>query len=897
MKCTEDLYRNDPIANDEFSEEIKNLNDEIFKLNNGSISIMNEEEKKTEMKKEAEVDACSLHPSEMRDLFSYEQVKEGSEEHNPNCRGGDMEDDNDRVGEVDKTSNNNSDRNGEVDKASNNNCDRNGEVDKASNNNRDRNGEVDKASNNNSDRNDEVDSCFSPQGRRDLLPIQSNEVSKMDKSKNEENSESNILQDTLENNYEHVQVNILNFDLTEEDSNAREERNEDKPEDSKMKLKIENLLKLIGLLKAQINQKDHEIYKMELDFKLKKEQHEKNELTLNDILTENESCSENTEGGGGGGGDFLIRKMKSILISQNEEIISLNEELKKKSKELFYLNEENMTKNEKLAELKKEIEQNYMHLKEYKNMNNEIEVNANNKMYRVENCLNLTNKKLMKNDIYIKENKLNMEKQKRVIKELYNQLNKKEEQINELRSIIESIELNNSRDIIKYKQNNTDLINRLSLNNSLMNSQKIEIENMHMNYKQLEEELKNKDNELKKLHKGLLAKDEENRKMLHDMNRLKFDMEIKNIDVANIKQKINHIKKECAILLKKQKDRFTSVINEIYKEKDEIIKNHLDEFSKLNAHYNEALVSNENVKNEVNILKDELLKKSCEMEKLQDKLLDYESKLLVYENNNEIKILKKNEDHLRKLLNKHTHRNEKLLNTTLLLQKSTLENNTLEKKIIELKAETYRKDQEIKKLQETNSRNKNSNRNINIGESEDVIALSDDLKNLNVKNFLTYGEDFLDANNNNPILDYKRRKEKNNALDHMLIQNENNLIKLKQDPAEYVASVGADRSVPLLLPFSAASAISAVSAESAAPLESAEPVKLNDDPVSIALYEFGHSLRETNIPFKFSKISENMYLLNDKKVFIKFINGDLYIENDVHQLVKLNDYLLKTEPS
>ncbi|SBT82608.1 conserved Plasmodium protein, unknown function [Plasmodium ovale] len=669
-------------------------------------------------------------------------------------------------------------------------------------------------------------------------------------------------------------------------SNPLEETNEDKSDAGKMKMKIQNLLKLIGILKEQINQKDQEIYRMEIDFKLRKEKSEKNMFTLEDVMVENESNSDRSEGD-----NFLMKKMKSILISQNEEIVSLNEELKKKTKEIFYLNEENMTKNEKLTELKKEIETNYMHLKEYKNIHNEMEVDANNKIYNAENYLNITNQKLIENDINIKEKKLNIEKQKRVIKELYNQLNKKEEKITELRSIIESIELNNSRDIIKYKQNNMDLINRLSLNNSLMNSQKIEIENMHMNYKQIEEELKNKDNELKKLHKNLLAKDEENNKMLHDMNRLKFDMEVKNIDVVNVKQKIKNMKRECSIHLKKQKERFTSVINEIYKEKDEIIKNHLEEMSKMTTHYNEVVSLNEDIKNEVNLLKDEILKKSCEIEKLQDRLLDYESKLLIYENNNEIKILKKNEDHLRKLLSKHIRRNEQLLNTTLLLQKSTLENNTLEKKIIELKAKTYRKDQEIKKLQETNSRKKAPSSSCSV--SADILDTCGDVNqsiagnggsgsgsgnvrgnvrgktrekalgensyndinididssiDLNV-NMRQFGS--ICADEENSIFMSKKTNDKNNTFD-LLVDNDSKGIHLNDT----------------------------------------SPLSSSDDPVYIALCEYFNCFKQNNTLFKINKINDNTYLLNDKKVFIKFINGDLYVEDDAYP-VKLQDYLLK----
>ncbi|SOS79831.1 conserved Plasmodium protein, unknown function [Plasmodium sp. gorilla clade G1] len=657
----------------------------------------------------------------------------------------------------------------------------------------------------------------------------------------------NSIHNISENSYQHDKDHISNFNLDEVESSAQDETNEAKSDDSKMKIKIQNLLKLIGLLKAQINQKDQEIYKMEVDFKLRNEENEKKIFKLEEIIEENESHTERTEGD-----NFMMSKMKSILISQNEEIASLNEELKKKSKEIFYLNEENMTKDEKLVELKKEIESNYMHLREYKNFQNELEVDVNNKIYSAENYVNRTNQRLIENNIDIKEKKLNIEKQKRIIKELYNELNKKEEKISELRSIIESIELNNSRDIIKYKQNNMDLINRLSLNNSLMNSQKIEIENMHMNYKQLEEELKNKDNELKKLHQNLLSKDEENNKMVHDINRLKFDMEVRNIDIDNVKKKIKNVKKEYAINLKKQKERYTNVINEIYKEKDEIIKNHVDELAKLSNHYNEVVLVNENIKNEMNFLNDEILKKSCEIEKLQDRLLDYESKLLIYENNNEIKILKKNEDHLRKLLSKHIHRNEQLLNTTFLLQKSTLENNSLEKKIIELRAKSYRKDQEIKKLQETKSIRKSPSSNCSHNSQEYSMDLIDDLNEDNY-NLKYYHNNSIVGDQENSVYTSKKSYDKNITIGS-LADTEKRSIKIKNT-----------------IPHS----------------------HNNEDPVHFALCEYLNCFKKNNLSIKINKLDDNTYLLNDKKVVISFINGDLYVEDDASP-IKLQDYLLKT---
>ncbi|CRH02699.1 conserved Plasmodium protein, unknown function [Plasmodium relictum] len=654
---------------------------------------------------------------------------------------------------------------------------------------------------------------------------------KLNEKRNVKKNELNI-NNITEDSDEKIKDNIHNFNLIEDNSSSNETK-EEKSEDNKMKMKIQNLIKLIDLLKLQINKKDQEIYKMEIDLKLK-EKNEEKILNLDDIIEENSNNLEKTDRD-----NFLVNKMKNMLISQNEEIAALNEELKKKSKEIFYLTEENTAKNEKLVELKKEIETNYMYLKEYKHFQKELEMDVNNKIYNAENYLNITNQKLKENNINIKEKDLNIEKQRRIIKELNNELKKKEEKISDLRGIIENIELNNNRDIIKYKQNNMDLINRLSLNNSLINNQKIEIENMHINYKQLEEELKNKDNELKKLHRNLLVKDEENNKTIHDLNRLKFDLEIKNINFINIKKKIKNLKKECSLNLKKQKGHYISVINQMCKEKDDIIKSHIDEMSKLKNNYNEILVTKENMKNEINNLNDEILKKCSEIEKLQDKLLDCESKLLIYENNNEIKILKKNEDHLRKLLNKHIHRNEQLLNTTFLLQKSTLENNSLEKKIIELKAKTYRKDQEIKKLQETNSRRKLVS-NCSIESVDGNDGIKDGMVNI-LKN------DSINKGNFRFMPRKANDKEKNLGLS----ENSNKITRAKES------------------------------------LNSNE-----GDPIYIALYEHLNCYNRNNTPFKIKKVDTNTYLLNDKRVIIKFINGDLYVEDNTYP-VKLQDYLLK----
>ncbi|EUD69129.1 hypothetical protein C922_00821 [Plasmodium inui San Antonio 1] len=736
--------RSDPVSKDDPPQDMNNLEDGVGEMNpRTSGTPLEEEEEKGYLKREAEEDVSSLHQSEMMGLYFPEMAEEDPKRGTEIAGGNVVVDD----APVDDDP---------VDRAADGTLGRHDKDD-------DRRGGGDKAT----PEDWATEESPAELRARGPSPLHVREEADIDRSLMEEkHSSCTPRNDTWENSYQ--QVNLAHLDFTEADSNPREEMHEgrseksqksDKSEDGKMKLKVQNLLKLIGLLKAQINQKDHEIYQMELDFKLKTQQCERSSARLNELLVENESFSDNTEGlsvgasaaaspgcigtavaaaaassaaGPPGEGDFLMRKMKNILISQNEEIVTLNEELKKKNKELFYLNEENMTKNEKLAELKKEIEKNYMHLREYKSVKNEMEVDANNKVHRVENCLNVTNQKLLQNDIYLKEKKLNIEKQKRVIKELYNQLNKKEEQITELRSIIESIELNNNRDIIKYKQSNTDLINRL------------------------------------------------------------------------------------------------------------------------------------------------MLKKSCEVEKLQDRLLDYESKLLIYENNNEIKILKKNEDHLRKLLSKHIHRNEKLLNTTLLLQKSTLENNTLEKKIIELKAKTYRKDQEIKKLQESKWKKKNSIKNSSISQTDEVIELSDDLKDLHSSggrgrrrsagSLMHYSDDYLDAGNH--MLDYTSRAEKNNALDAMLLEGESHLMMgVKDDSASAV-------SLPLGTPLAATGAV-------------------EDDPVYVALCEFSHSLKETNIPFQIRKVRGSLYLLNDKEVLIKFINGDLYVEDGPH-LVKLNDFLLSS---
>lgn len=67
----------------------------------------------------------------------------------------------------------------------------------------------------------------------------------------------------------------------------------------------------------------------------------------------------------------------------------------------------------------------------------------------------------------------------------------------------------------------------------------------------------------------------------------------------------------------------------------------------------------------------------------------------------------------------------------------------------------------------------------------------------------------------------------------------------------------------------------------------------NEDPVHFALCEYLNCFKKNNLSIKINKLDDNTYLLNDKKVVISFINGDLYVEDDASP-IKLQDYLLKT---
>lgn len=608
-------------------------------------------------------------------------------------------------------------------------------------------------------------------------------------------------------------------------------------EDKNLKRKIKKLLKLIYVLKEQLNQKDTDIYRLEAglpmknwDVSKKKKCSDNNMIDGNAENVENVQNIENVEKMRED--DLLFEKMKNMLIIQHEDIAALKEKLGKKNRELHLLKNENELKDEILVEARKDLEKNYALLTNYKNKVKEYEQNFGSQFQNVQNCLDFRTHNIEEKNLHISENKLNIRMQKKVILALNEELKKRDETICELRNIIENVGLNNNRDIIKYKQSNVDLLNKLNLNSSLLNSQKMEIENLHINFKQLEEDLKKKDEEIKKLHETILDVEEENSKLKTDVNKFKFDVEIKNVNLINLKKKIKTIRREHSIDLKKQKERFMNTLNEECKERDKFLSDKSNEFEKLIEDYRQLKCVNEELEKYVEELNKKILKKEEAFADIQDKLLDCQAKMLVYENNNELKTLRKNEEYLRKKLDEQMYRNEQLITNSVLLKKSTVENYALEKQILELKGSLYAKDEEIKKLKEMNSKKRNS--------------FSSD-ENYGIQQRLYH-----------------------NGLPLKPVVNLSN-----SDSANYSDLLLGNSKYHNVSPH--------------------KFIPCKDDPVDLAIADYLSCLSKNKSKANFvriQKLDTNVYSVNGKRVVIRFLNGELFVEDNSYP-IQLHDYLLQ----
>lgn len=599
-------------------------------------------------------------------------------------------------------------------------------------------------------------------------------------------------------------------------------------EDKNLKRKIKKLLKLIYVLKEQLNQKDTDIYKLEAGLPMKDwSVSKKTKCSDNNMIDGNiENMEKMRED------DLLFEKMKNMLIIQHEDIAALKEKLGKKNKELHILKNENDLKDEIIVEARKDLEKNYALLTNYKNKVKEYEQNLGSQFQNVQNCLDFRTNDIEEKNLHISENKLNIRMQKKVIMALNEEIKKRDETIFELRNIIENVGLNNNRDIIKYKQSNIDLLNKLNLNSSLLNNQKMEIENLHFNFKQLEEDLKKKDEEIKKLHETILDIEEENNKLKTDVNKFKFDVEIKNVNLINLKKKIKTIQKEHSIDLKKQKERFMTTLNEECKEREKCINDKSNEYEKLVEDYKQLQSINEELKKYVEELNKKLLKKEEAFADLQDKLLDCQAKMIVYENNNELKTLRKNEEFLRRKLDEQMYRNEQLVTNSVLLKKSTVENYALEKQILDLKGSLYAKDEEIKKLKEMNSKKRNS--------------LSSD-ENYSVQQRLYHNglpwKPSVNLSNDDSV-----------SYSELLLGNSKH------------QNVSPHKFIPC-----------------------------KDDPVDLALADYLSCLSKNKSKNNFvqiQKLDSSVYSVNGRRVVIRFLNGELFVEDNSYP-VQLHDYLLQ----
>lgn len=602
---------------------------------------------------------------------------------------------------------------------------------------------------------------------------------------------------------------------------------ENKITEDKMNTKIKKLLQLINVLKEQMDQKDKDIYRMETALPIKKWRTTKKGVCPEDMLNvgyENvESIQEDK---------ILLEKNRCELMNQKSDISFLKEQLEKKNEELHLLKCENKLKNEMLVETKNDLEKNYFLLTQYKDKLKKCEKKLNRKLNNIKSCLNSKTPQNDETDLYLDQKNWDLKRQNKITLILSEELKKKDKMIHELKNIVENVGVNNNRDVIKYKQSNIDLLNKLNLNTSLLNSQRMEIESLHFNFRQMEEDLRNKDEEIKKLHESLLNKEDENNKLKSDINKLMFDLEIKNVNIINIKKNMKTVRKENLINLKKQKEQYIITLREECKERDTTIINKTNEIEKLVNEYNQLGSINEILKKQVDELTKTVLKKEKAIADMQDKLLGYQAKLVVYENNNEIQTLKKNEEQLRKKLDEQLYRNEQLVNNSVLLKKSTVENYALEKQILELKGALYAKDEEIKKLK------------MNCKKGTTNFSADD---NSQVKPML--------YNNGLPL---KPAVALTNSDDEntseSLITNYN----------------GANFSKKKFIPN-------------------------KDDPVDLALNDYLNCFTKNKYdhkPFQVKKVNTNIYYLNGNRVIIRFYNGELFVEDNSHP-IKLQNYLIK----
>lgn len=601
-------------------------------------------------------------------------------------------------------------------------------------------------------------------------------------------------------------------------------------QDKKTKQK-KKLFKLVEVLKKQLNQKDKDIYRIE-------QSHLMNSLGI--TKTSQDSCDVYLKNGDNNEqidplstDESLLEKTKHMLLAQHEDINALKEELKKKDIELKLLKNDNKMQNDILLEAKRDLEKNYYLLTHYKNKVKEYERKLDAKLHKNKKLFNSEENTSDEHHLRISEKNFNIKMQEKIILALNEEIKKRDKTICELKNIIENVGLNNNRDIIKYKQSNIDLLNKLNLNTSLVKSQKIEIENLHLNFKQVEEDLKNKDEEIKKLHETILDKEEENNKLKTDVNKLIFDLKIKNVNLVNIKKKIKTIKKENCLNLKKQEEHFVTTLNEKCKERDTTITNQTNELEKLLADYEKVKSVNAKLKTNFEDMKKKVLKKEKIITKIQDQLLEQQAKVLVYENNNEVQTLKKNEEHLRKKLEEQMYRNEQLLNNSFLLKKCTVEKHALEKEILNLKGALYAREEEIKKLKGAQNK-KRTNTTL----SEDTCSMR--------------------------AMMYK------------------NGIPLKPT---------------LNLSNGEASDVPATFLENTKfmPCGSKNVTPSKEDPVDLALCDYLNCFSNSRIkhkPLQVHKIDTNTYNVNGEKVVIRFLNGELYVEHNSHP-IKLQDYLLK----
>lgn len=555
--------------------------------------------------------------------------------------------------------------------------------------------------------------------------------------------------------------------------------------------------------------------------------------------------------------DGDCERLEHLLQVQHQQMTSLKDTVKSKEAQFKELRDEHQDLQKKFEQLQAFLQQSVKEGDEFRGKESGLQLELHEKLNRQgASLLGLANKHLEGRERELDLLSFEVEKKDRVIASLRDEIRKREESLFALRSDYEDLMTWKQKvqdgKVAAVLQHRANADARVALTTAELFKQATEKETLHHKFKQNEERMLEKDMEIRSLRERLHMQEETAGQQQRTLSSLQFELNLKDVQLADMHKTALNREGELSVQLRREKEGHEEQSNIQLDRHNQQLEDRTAEIERLRRCIEEFENRAEHQQAKFAKREEEFDHQARRMAELQRLLLEAEARMEATDRSAEINLFRDGERELKRRLSEQAGVIEALQHDAVILEKTRVENALKDRQNLELKCQLDRLA-------------------VRLTQSEQEVGPPGSMRRkslLDVNSSPYYPHAAFDPLSSNP--------SGSHAV-HSAVA-----LTLPLAPRSTTASVNSAGDLPRV-PCSAA----ADAPPSWLPPYGEEPDSLGgygylpvmSDAVDVAVSSFLNCNRAANIqPLSIRRIECGLYMIGDKQVVLKLMNGQLMVE-------------------